>query len=298
MSKVAILLAVYNGADYLVEQVNSILAQTHSELRLFIRDDGSTDDTVRISKNLALSHEKVVLFKDDCGATGSAAGNFFRLLYGIDVSEFDFVFFADQDDIWAPVKVEQALRVLADSGADCYSANLVSFDNDSGSVAFIDKAQPQKKLDYLFQGASAGCTYCLSKRAVVLIREKLKGFDGYRYLSHDWLVYAICRSHDLKWTFDPGAYVFYRQHSSNVFGAKLGILGLLQRFSISRSGWYRNHILEIGQFLRGGKEEVQVIKSIEKLRFSDRIRLAASACAFRRKFRDAVFLGAFIVLFM
>lgn len=298
MDKVAILLAAYNGAKYLNEQINSILAQTHSEWRLFIRDDGSTDETLRIIQDAALAQEKVVFLEDDFGSTGSAAGNFFKLLDSIDLSGFDFVLFADQDDIWAPIKIEQAVRMLKKNDADCYSSNLISFNNDNGKVSFIDKAQPQKKFDYLFQGGSAGCTYCLSKKAAILICERLRGFDNFKGLSHDWLVYAICRSHKLKWVFDSGAYVFYRQHSSNVFGSKPGLSGLLQRFSLSRTGWYKGHILAIGEFLSEEGEESQVLKLVRRLGFFGRMKLAVNVWCFRRKFRDVVFLGVFIVFFM
>ena len=44
MKTVDILLATYNGEKYIVEQIESILNQTHKEFRLLISDDGSTDN--------------------------------------------------------------------------------------------------------------------------------------------------------------------------------------------------------------------------------------------------------------
>ena len=51
--KVNILLSTYNGEQYLAEQVKSIQEQTYQEWELLIRDDGSSDGTVEIIKQLA-----------------------------------------------------------------------------------------------------------------------------------------------------------------------------------------------------------------------------------------------------
>ncbi|MBT4915019.1 MAG: glycosyltransferase, partial [Gemmatimonadales bacterium] len=58
-STVGIVLAVHNGAAYLEEQVESIRAQTHEKWRLWIRDDGSTDDTAELVDRLAARDERV-----------------------------------------------------------------------------------------------------------------------------------------------------------------------------------------------------------------------------------------------
>jgi glycosyltransferase involved in cell wall biosynthesis len=47
MEKVDILLATYNGEKYLEEQLKSIVNQTHTNWNLIIRDDGSTDNTLK-----------------------------------------------------------------------------------------------------------------------------------------------------------------------------------------------------------------------------------------------------------
>ena len=50
MSKptIAVLMSTYNGEDYLAQQIESIQKQSYEDWRLFIRDDGSSDDTVKI----------------------------------------------------------------------------------------------------------------------------------------------------------------------------------------------------------------------------------------------------------
>ena len=55
MPKVDILLPTYNGADFVEAQIDSILRQTHSNIRLIIRDDQSQDETVALIKKYVLS---------------------------------------------------------------------------------------------------------------------------------------------------------------------------------------------------------------------------------------------------
>ena len=49
-AKVNILLSTYNGEKYLREQLNSLLQQTYQNIVIYVRDDGSEDDTMRILK--------------------------------------------------------------------------------------------------------------------------------------------------------------------------------------------------------------------------------------------------------
>ena len=62
MKKVDILLATYNGEQYLKEQLDSILAQSYNEFRLLISDDASTDDTVRILKEYEEKDTRITVF--------------------------------------------------------------------------------------------------------------------------------------------------------------------------------------------------------------------------------------------
>ena len=77
MSAVAIMLATYNGDRYLREQLDSILAQTYTDWTLFIRDDGSTDDTVTIIDEYARKYRnKILKICDDGLSGGSSKANF------------------------------------------------------------------------------------------------------------------------------------------------------------------------------------------------------------------------------
>ena len=56
---VQILMSTYNGAKYLKDQIDSILQQDYSDLQLFIRDDGSTDETPGILSTYAKQNTRI-----------------------------------------------------------------------------------------------------------------------------------------------------------------------------------------------------------------------------------------------
>jgi glycosyltransferase involved in cell wall biosynthesis len=110
---VDILLATYNGAAYLEEQLNSLLHQDYPHCRIIARDDGSTDDTPAILKKYAEQFpDKITLISDDRKNLGPT-GNFNALMM---TSAAPFICFSDQDDWWMPVKVSDMLWMMIRGG--------------------------------------------------------------------------------------------------------------------------------------------------------------------------------------
>lgn len=106
---VAVLMSTYNGAAYLKEQINSILNQTYQDFVLYIRDDGSTDNTCALIREYTDRRIRFIT-----GGNLGPAGSFFALLQ--QEMDADYVFFSDQDDIWYPEKMERMLRAIEDYG--------------------------------------------------------------------------------------------------------------------------------------------------------------------------------------
>lgn len=296
--RVAVLLATYNGATHIESQIQSILAQTHSNFRLFVRDDKSTDQTVKITRELAKFDSRIVLVDNETDiGTGSAAANFFNLLCRLDFTDFSYFCFSDQDDIWAPEKISRALICLKNDGAHGYSSNMVAFDFAGKRAWYIKKDQAQVDLDYLFQGASAGCTYVIDKHlANIVVRYLEKILPIFpKKNSHDWIVYAIARSHGLKWHMDTHGPIFYRQHPKNLYGAKRGLNLLRAKVELFASGWYRNHVLWNLQILSGTVKEIEVFEHIRADRLVDRLWLVQHRKRFRRSKAEQLLFAAAII---
>lgn len=296
-NKVAVLLATYNGEKFLREQLQSIIFQSHTDWHLFIRDDGSTDCTVEILSEFESKFDNITIVSNICEYTGSAAGNFFKLIHFSEFEGFDFISFADQDDVWSPDKLINAIEALRSNTASGYSSNLVSYDNIRKNANYIDKSQPQKAYDYLFQGASAGCTYVVTREVLLLVKKETLKIDSYKGRSHDWLIYAICRVNNIPWFFDECAHIFYRQHAGNVWGAKSAISGLINKFKILRSGWYRDNVRWVALHSNAALKNPVLIQRLNRCNLQDKIHLCIMVSQFRRNKRESILL-MFILFFL
>ena len=111
-NRIVIVLAVYNGADFLGEQLESLLAQTEHNWTLLVRDDGSTDGSIGVIQSYVNRDERILLLAGNSLNTGSALGNFTILLDSALAHGAQYVFCCDQDDVWAPDKLERVLEFL------------------------------------------------------------------------------------------------------------------------------------------------------------------------------------------
>jgi rhamnosyltransferase len=287
---VAVLLATHNGQCFIREQVDSILDQQGVEIQIHASDDSSTDGTLVLLAALARVDRRLHVLPP--GRFGSAADNFLSLLRWLSLDGYDYVAFADQDDVWLPDKLHRAIMHLSAAGADGYSSDLLAFDTATGEEWIVRKSAAARKLDYLFGGASAGCTYVMTARAAAVVRGAIVSNPA-RGWSHDWLIYAICRSNGLSWVFDRESRIRYRQHSSNAYGARSGLRGAMKRVSQVANGWYCEQILENGKFLAGQAEERKVLDRLARLSALDRVWLALNGWRFRRRRFDGFALSMF-----
>lgn len=237
MPSVAVCLAAFNGMRWLPEQLDSILAQTGVTVTVVLSVDQSRDGTEAWLNERASNDSRVVLLPHG-EKFGGAARNFFRIIQDSDFSEFDYISFADQDDIWLPDKLQRAHEMLSKTGADAYSSNVTAFWPD-GRKTLIEKSQAQVRWDFLFEAAGPGCTYVTRKELACAIQALLKSrwADAQQVGLHDWFVYAFARAHGYRWVIDDYPGMLYRQHEKNQVGVNMGWKALLHRAHKIFSGW-------------------------------------------------------------
>lgn len=297
---VGVLLATYNGERFVGEQIESILAQQGVATTIYVRDDSSTDATPAIIQSYIDAHPgQVIQLAAATRRFGAACENFLSMVVEVHAAPHSYFAFSDQDDIWAPEKLARAVERLSTTGASGYASNLTAFSRAQRREWTIAKAQPQRRFDHLFQSASAGCTYVFDAEAARLIASRLDRIDDHDWkgMSHDWLCYAICRSHGLAWVIDDWSGIRYRQHEQNLFGAMPGIGGVVKRLKLMRGGWYRSVLLRNGQFLNpSNRHERAVLERVARMNWADRLWLAARAHWFRRELKAQCALAATLVL--
>jgi rhamnosyltransferase len=285
--KVAICLAAYNGAQWLNEQIDSILAQADVDVTLFISVDCSTDGTEGLVDARARKDARIVVLRHG-EHFGGAARNFFRLLRDLDFTEFGYVGFSDQDDIWFPDKLSTATAVLRETGADAYSSDVIAW-WPSGRKLLIRKSQPQREADFLFEAAGPGCTYVMKLSLVKALQTLLatRWADLHSVALHDWFSYAVARATGHRWVIDSQAKMLYRQHSSNQLGVNSGVKALQYRARAILSGWAFSQSYLIANLV-GLTQHTLVSRGIKGGRLGS-LWLAFQAGRCRRRVRDRVY---------
>lgn len=287
MPTVAVLLAAYNGALWIEEQLASIQGQQGVEVTLFISVDTSTDDTFALCERYCRTHGNVVLLPQS-GPFGGAAQNFFHLLEVVDFSGFDFISFADQDDRWHLDKLDRATQRLIHGDEAGYSSNVTAFWPD-GRRVLLDKAQPQVRWDFLFEAAGPGCTYVLERELALRLQQEVRlrhqELKGVKL--HDWYIYAFARSHGYKWYIDPTSGLEYRQHEGNFMGANVGWLPLRSRLESVRNGWWSGQIRMIAGLV--GQRDNPEVSQWLRLGRAQWLFLALRTVHCRRRSRDQLY---------
>ena len=102
---ISVCIATYNGAKYIGEQLASILKQLSAEDEVVVSDDGSTDGTIDIVRSLNDRRIRIV----DGPRRHSPTLNFERALRN---AKGEYVFLADQDDVWLEGKVRRCVEEL------------------------------------------------------------------------------------------------------------------------------------------------------------------------------------------
>ena len=158
--KVKVLLASFNGSNWICEQLNSVLGQIGVDVVIYVSDDCSDDATRTILEKLTQQEPRIRLLPKTL-KFGSAGKNFYRLILDTDLTNCDYVAFVDQDDIWEHDKLIRHVELMQQNGVDGVSSNALAFWPDN-KTKLIDKAQPQRELDFIFESAGPGCTFLMS----------------------------------------------------------------------------------------------------------------------------------------
>lgn len=284
--KIAVLLAAYNGEKWIEEQIKSILNQKGVHVTIFISIDPSTDGTRKFLETRYENSTQIIILKD-VGSFGGAAKNFFRLIRDIDFSDFDYIAFADQDDIWFSDKLLRATQMLVETDGDGYSSNVLAFWKD-GREKLIVKSQKQCKYDYLFEAAGPGCTYVMTMPLALQIKENLIAhWEEVNNLGlHDWYCYAYARAHGFKWIIDENPSMMYRQHAHNQVGVNSGWKAFVYRCKKVFTGWGISQSALIARLV--GMENSKFVKQWSNFGRFGFLRLAFSSHQCRRKNKEKI----------
>jgi len=221
---ISICMATYNGAQYLAQQIDSILTQSYQEWELLIRDDQSTDNTTDILREYRDRYPDKIRIIDENGPHLGIILNFNRLL---DVADSDYIMFCDHDDVWLSDKIEQTLSAmkateqLHPQKPILVHTDLRVVDQDLNTISdslwnyqrlFPDIANNPSRI--MAHNVVTGCTVMINRQAKTVSTPIPP-----QAVMHDWWV-AIKVAQTGKIVHISTPTILYRQHSDNELGAK------------------------------------------------------------------------------
>lgn len=232
---ISILMATYNGAAFLEEQLQSFRAQTYQAWELIVSDDGSTDDTRDIIHRFAKTVPNRVVFRE--GPRKGYAANFMSLVLGPE-SRGEYFAFSDQDDVWLPDKIEAAMAQISRLPAEVpalYGARTIIV---GAGLERLTVSPPLRReatfSNALAQNVAGGNTMVFNSALVDVLRK-----GGHTQItSQDWWLYLVVTAVGGHFIFDPTPRLLYRQHGANLVGTNSGLQNKLIRIRKVLEGRY------------------------------------------------------------
>lgn len=237
---ITILLATYNGARYLPEQIASLQAQTYRDWTLVVRDDHSTDGTPYLLAAAARSDRRIRVLPGGEDRLG-VVGNFGELLLAAELAGAPYVAFCDQDDVWQPEKLAKLLAATQaaedEHGTDipivtCGDLAVVDADLNVQAESFWAHTRLGPPTDkplaaLLVQNFAPGCSMLLNRTAASWCHPM-----PCDVFMHDWWALLGAASIGrIVAVHEP--LTLYRQHGRNQVGAT----GFWQKLNPLRTNW-------------------------------------------------------------
>lgn len=306
MKKVQVLLSAYNGEQYISEQIQSILNQTHAAVSILIRDDGSTDKTIQLLDQWVTTHpDKIKLIK---GTNVGVVSSFFELLRAADV-EADYYCFCDQDDVWLDHKVEHAIARLDSSiytevPAMVFTSTYLTDDELNRKGAWPKPpAQEPSFFNALYENIAIGATITMNRSARNLFINS-QSVDSQKVLMHDWWFYLLVSAFGTV-IYDNKPSMLYRQHNNNVVGGSNSLVGKLKSKWASFKRHTGKDLLHkqasefdriYGSRLTGEQKEQLDLFLATRTRFMDRLHYVRKSKLYRQSKAESLLFKFFILI--
>lgn len=211
MKRISVAMISYQGAKYIEEQLDTILATLGDEDEVIVSDDGSTDGTREILVRYETKDMRVRMIDGPKKGVKANVENALRACQG------EYIFLADQDDVWMPEKVEKVMSVLTDpmvglvvhdaivTDGTCQNVVLDSFYSLKGSGSGV--------LKNIWRNTYIGC--CMAFKRELL--EEVLPIPGYIEMHDQWIGVINDRLHRGT-EFIPDKLIKYRRHGNNASG--------------------------------------------------------------------------------
>ena len=221
---VLVLMATYNGEKYLNDQLKSIFNQTGVLVKVLVRDDGSTDNTISILEDWSKTNN----LEWYTGEHLNVQFGFYDLMVHAKNYNYNYFAFSDQDDIWDSDKLYIALQHLQE--ADNLKPSLYYCGQKlvDENLNYLDthylNTKRNLKTKFIFSDI-AGCTAVFNKDLLL----KVIAYKPSYMMMHDTWILKVCLSLGGEVFVDKNPHMNYRQHGNNTVGLSNALSSKIKR---------------------------------------------------------------------
>lgn len=223
---VSIITPCYNGAKYIRETIDSVIAQTYPKWEMIIVDDGSKDNSAEIVRGY--TDERIHLIQQKNAGSAAARNNGIRQCNG------QYIALLDADDLWKPDFLKRQIAFMKKRKAVCVFCSYERIDGNSKVILHPTIAKKKITTKDMRVMNHIGCLsglYDSSKHGKIYLREELKSLrDDYAY----W--YDIVALEDAAYG-NPEILASYRVLDTSTTGNKKKLIKKQYQF-------YRTHLKE------------------------------------------------------
>lgn len=271
--KLSIVLATYNGENYIKKQLISLINQTFPIYEIIVVDDCSQDSTVQILQEFSEQYPIVKIFKNEINI--HAIKSFQKAAA---LAEGEYIAFCDQDDIWLPEKLEKQMMLLQTHAIDdsrplllFHDLKVINEKDELISNSFWDlmnfKAYNFSFRSLLFKNVVTGCTSIINKK----MKEIFVNTDPTKIMMHDhWFALIAFSFGNARYSDEK--LIEYRTHSNSVTSKEkmtyvFKLRNLMNNLNRNKANYFVANIVQAKEFYRCFKdnlniEDERIIKSV------------------------------------
>lgn len=251
LPQITILLASYQGAAFLPQQLDSISTQEGVDWSLIMSDDGSRDATITILDRFAADHPEGRVQRL-AGPAQGATQNFLSLIRA--APDGQILALSDQDDVWLPGKLARALQRIGQDNTTpvLYCARTIICDERlENRYPSREFTRPHGFHNALVQACTAGNTIVVNPAAAAILKQAAPAAQTAQVVSHDWWAYQVISGAGGQVIWDPEPALLYRQHDDNEMGQNDSLGAAIKRVTMLMGGEYRDWLIRNIAALRG-----------------------------------------------
>lgn len=204
IKKVSVAMATYNGEKYIKQQLETILNNLKENDEVIISDDNSTDGTINIIKEL--NDKRIKIYEGPCLGVKQNFANAIRFCEG------DYIFLADQDDIWAKGKVEKIVKYFEELNADViqHDCNIVNSKLEEILPSYFEFRKCKNGIiKNIAKGSYLGCCMAFKKE----LKEYILPIPNNVDMHDQWI--GLIGEIKGKFLFVSDKLIKYRRHENN-----------------------------------------------------------------------------------